>query len=84
MPDDSRPRMDDPARDAHLPLPGEQTAHDMAEAEDHFLNPDTDLASNRLHAAGGICARCGQPLGPHDDVRRTVRGTYQHEDCGLP
>ena len=55
----------------------------MAEAEDHFLNPDTDLESNRLRAAGRICARCGQPLGPHDDVRRTVRGTYQHEDCGL-
>ena len=84
MPDDTRPRMDDPARDAHIPLHGEQTAHDMGEAEEHFLNPDTDLESNELHASGQVCVRCGQPIRPADDVRRTVRGTYQHEVCGLP
>ena len=39
MPDDTTPRMDDPARDAHIPLPGIKTAHDMEEAEEHFLSP---------------------------------------------
>jgi hypothetical protein len=83
MPDNT-PRVDDPARDAHIPLPGIQTAHDMGEAEEHFLNPDVELVSNELHASGQVCARCGQPIRPADDVRRTVRGTYQHEVCGLP
>jgi hypothetical protein len=43
-----------------------------------------DLESNELHASGRVCARCGQAIRPEDDVRRTVRGTYQHEVCGLP
>lgn len=84
MPDDTTPRMDDPARDAHIPLPGIKTAHDMEEAEEHFLDPDADLESNELHAGGRVCARCGQVIRPGDDVRRTVRGTFQHEVCGLP
>ena len=29
MPDDTTPRMNDPAADAHIPLPGIKTAHDM-------------------------------------------------------
>jgi hypothetical protein len=84
MPDDNTPRMDDPARDAHIPLPGIQTAHDMEEAEEHFLSPDADLEGNELHASGRVCALCGQVIRPEDDVRRTARGTYQHEVCGLP
>jgi hypothetical protein len=50
MPDNKMPRMDDPARDAHLPPPGIQTARDMEEAEEHFLSADADLESNELHA----------------------------------
>ena len=85
MPDDTTPpRIDDPARDAHIPLPGEKTAHDMEAAGEHFLNPDIDLKSNELHAGGRVCARCGQAFRPLDDVRRTPSGTYQHEVCGLP
>ena len=85
MPDDTRPpRIDDPARDAHITLPGEQQAHNAGEAEEHFLNPDVDLKSNELHAGGRVCARCGQAFRPGDDVRRTVSGKYQHEVCGLP
>ena len=84
MPDNSTPRMDDPARDAHITLPGEQQAHNAGEAEEHFLNPDVDLKSNELHATGRVCARCGQPFHPGDDVRKTARGTYQHEVCPLP
>ena len=81
MPDNRTPRMDDPARDAHIPLPAEQAAHATEEAEEHLLTPDIDLESNELHASGRVCARCGQPFRPGDDVRRTARGTYQHEVC---
>ena len=84
MQDDRTPRMDDPARDAHIQLPGIQTAHDTEEAEEHLLMPEVDLESNELHASGRVCARCGQAIRPEDDVRRTVRGTYQHEVCGFP
>ena len=83
MPDDKTPRMDDPARDAHIPLPGIQTAHDVEEAQEHFLDAGADLESNELHASGQVCARCGQAIRPGDEVRRTARGSYQHELCGL-
>ena len=81
MPDNNVPRMDDPARDAHLPLPGEKTAHEMEVSEEHLLIPGADLESNELHASGRVCERCGQTMHPEDDVRRTARGTYQHESC---
>jgi hypothetical protein len=83
MPDDKTPRMDDPARDAHVPLPGIQTAQDMEAAEEHFLSSGADIESNELHASGRVCARCGQAIQPGEDVRRTVSGSYQHELCGL-
>jgi len=84
MADDKTPRMDDPARDAHVPVPGIQTAHDMEAAEEHFLSSDADIGSNELHASGRVCARCGQEIRPDEDVRRTASGRYQHELCGLP
>jgi hypothetical protein len=83
MPDDKTPRLDDPARDAHIPLPGIQTAQDMEAAEEHFLSSDADIDSNELHASGRVCARCGQAIQPGEDVRRTTSGSYQHELCGL-
>ncbi len=81
MPDNRR--MDDPARDAHIPLPAEQAAHHTEEAEEHLLVPEVDLESNELHASGRVCARCGQAFRPEDDVRRTASGHYQHEVCPL-
>jgi hypothetical protein len=84
MPDDKTPRMDDPARDAHVPLPGIQTAQDMQAADEHFVSSDADLESNELHASGRVCARCGQAIQPGEDVRRTASGSYQHELCSLP
>ena len=84
MPDDTTPRMDDPARDAHIPLPGIKTAHDTEEAEEHLLIPDVDLESNELHTSGRVCARCGQAIGPVDDVRRTLGGMFEHEVCPMP
>ena len=64
MPDDKTPRMDDPARDAHIPLPGEQQAHGSEEAEEHLLIPDVDLESNELHASGRVCARLRTSIPP--------------------
>jgi hypothetical protein len=84
MSQDETPRMDDPARDAHIPLPGIKTAHDIQEADEHFLEADADLESNELHTSGRVCTRCGQAIRPGEEVRRTARGTYQHEFCGLP
>jgi hypothetical protein len=83
MPDDKTPRMDDPARDAHVPLPGIQTAQDMEAAGEHFLSSDADIESNELHATGRVCARCGEQILPEEDVRRTANGGYQHELCPL-
>ena len=83
MPDDKTPRLDDPARDAHVPLPGIKTAVDMEVGDEHFQSADADIESNQLHATGRVCARCGHAIQPGEDVRRTVSGGYQHELCPL-
>jgi len=81
MQDDPTPRTDHPAEGVNLPLPGLKTAHDMEEAEEHWLGSDAQVESNELHAGGRTCARCGQPITPDQDVRRTATGAFQHEAC---
>jgi len=81
MQDDPTPRTDHPAEGVNLPLPGVKTAHDMEEAEEHWLGTDAQVESNELHAGGRTCARCGQLIGPDEDARRTASGGYQHESC---
>jgi hypothetical protein len=81
MRDEPTPRTDRPRGGVDLPLPGIKTAHDMEEAEEHLVDADADLESNELHASGQTCARCGRPIGPEDDVRRTASGAYEHEIC---
>jgi hypothetical protein len=81
MQDEETPRTDRPAEGMNLPLPGIKTAHDIEEADEHFLMTDTNLDSNELHADGRICPRCGLTIGPEEDVRRTASGAYQHEFC---
>ena len=81
MQDDPTPRTDHPAEGVNLPLPGVKTAHDMEEAEEHWLGTDAQVESNELHAGGRTCARCGQLIGPDEDARRTASGAYQHESC---
>jgi hypothetical protein len=80
MRDDETPR-ERPPGGVNIPLPGIKTAHDMEEAEEHFLSPDVDVEDNELHASGRVCARCGQVIGPEADVRRTLSGAYEHEFC---
>jgi hypothetical protein len=53
MPDSSAPRMDDPARDAHITLPGEQQAHNAGEAEEHFLTRKLTWKATSCTPAGG-------------------------------
>ena len=81
MRDGQTPRTDHPAEGVDLPLPGIQTAHDIEDAQEHLLSPGAELESNELHASGRTCARCGQTIGPEEDVRRTASGAYQHEFC---
>jgi hypothetical protein len=83
MRDEQTPRTDHPAEGVDLPLPGIQTAHDIEDAQEHFLSPDADLESNELHVRDQTCARCGRSIRPGEDVRRTASGAYQHESCGL-
>jgi hypothetical protein len=78
---DETPRTDHPAEGVDLPLPGIQTAHDMQAAEEHYLSAGAALEDNELHAGGRACARCGQVIGPGQEVRRTASGAYQHEFC---
>ena len=81
MQEDPTPRTDHPAEGVNVPYPGIKTAHDMEEAEEHMLSTGGDLESNELHAGGRTCVRCGQLIGPGEDVRRTPSGEYQHEFC---
>jgi hypothetical protein len=78
---DGVPRTDRPAGGRDLPLPGIKTAQDMQRDRESYLEADVDLETNELHAAGRTCARCGLPIGPHDDARRTAGGAYEHEVC---
>jgi len=73
MQDGQTPRTDHPAEGVNLPLPGIKTANDMEDAQEHFLGSEAQPESNELHASGRTCARCGQAIGPDEDVRRTRR-----------
>ena len=39
------------------------------------------LHDHGLHLDGEICARCGQPIGPQQEARRTAKGGYVHLTC---
>lgn len=81
MQNEQTPRTDHPAEGVDLPLPGIQTAHDIQDAQEHFLSTSADAEGNELHASGHTCRRCGQTIRPEDDVRRTADGVYQHDFC---
>jgi len=73
-------RSDDPAANPP-PLPGEKGAVDFLESEDRATDADVDFEVNELHAAGQTCVVCHAAIGPTDDVRRHLDGTFQHEIC---
>jgi hypothetical protein len=52
------------------------------EQEQAGVEATADIESNEMHGAVGMtCARCGQPLTDHTDIRRTATGDYVHESC---
>ena len=63
------------------PLPGEKGSVDFLDAEDHATDADVDFEDNELHAAGKTCVVCHATIGPTDDVRRHLDGSFQHEIC---
>jgi hypothetical protein len=67
--------------DFDLRNPNEEEGGRIEEADEHETYANIDFEENELHAAGQTCARCGRPIAPGADVRRTVSGGYQHEVC---
>jgi hypothetical protein len=67
--------------DFDLRNPNEEEGRRLEAAVEHETYGDTDFEENELHATGQTCARCGRPIAPGQDVRRTVSGGYQHEVC---
>jgi hypothetical protein len=59
----------------------EEEGRRLEEAVEHETYGEADFEENELHAAGQTCARCGRPIAPGDEVRRTASGGYQHEVC---
>jgi hypothetical protein len=58
------------ARLALLPLRGREAP------------PGYDFAANVMHVdADAICPRCFAWIAPHEIVRRTAYGLFQHEAC---
>jgi hypothetical protein len=55
---------------------------EIQEHEREELEADQlDSESNEAHAAGQVCARCGEVITAAQDVRRRADGQWQHEVC---
>jgi len=55
---------------------------ETGELDEAGVDATADIESNELHgAAGQACARCGRPLDPRVETRRTAAGDYVHESC---
>lgn len=63
------------------PIPGETTGPNIETAQEHYVDPDVDMESNDLHAAGEECMHCHQTITAHQAVIRHLNGTFQHEMC---
>ena len=61
--------------------PNEEAGSRLEDEVEHETYGQEDFEENMLHAAGQTCARCGRPIAPGDEVRRTASGGYQHEVC---
>jgi hypothetical protein len=67
--------------DFDLRNPNEEEGRRLEYEDEHQTYGEADFEENELHATGQTCARCGRPIAPGQDVRRTVSGGYQHEVC---
>ena len=70
-----------PPEGYRLRNPNEEAGSRLEDEVEHETSPGADFEENELHAGGQTCARCGRPIAPGADVRRTVSGGYQHEVC---
>jgi hypothetical protein len=61
--------------------PNEEAGSRLEDEVEHETYGEADFEENELHAAGQTCTRCGRPIAPGADVRRTASGGYQHEVC---
>jgi hypothetical protein len=61
--------------------PNEEEGRRFEEEAEHETYGEAEFEENELHAAGQTCTRCGRPIAPGDEVRRTASGGYQHEVC---
>ena len=70
-----------PSEGYRLRNPNEEAGRRLEDEDEHETYGEEDFEENALHAGGQTCARCGRPIAPGADVRRTVSGGYQHEVC---
>ena len=70
-----------PPEGYRLRNPNEEAGRRYEDEVEHETYGEADFEENALHATGQTCARCGRPIAPGADVRRTVSGGYQHEVC---
>jgi hypothetical protein len=42
---------------------------------------DAPLVPDGTGTAGQVCERCGRPIGPEQNARRRVTGSWVHENC---
>jgi hypothetical protein len=74
------PRTDHPG--AKLPpVPGEDHAAALVDAEGQMTDADSDFETNELHADGRTCVVCHATITATQEVRRHLDGSYQHEIC---
>ena len=70
-----------PAEGYDLRNPNEEAGRRLEDEVEHETYGEADVEQNELRAAGQTCVRCGRPIAPGDEVRRTASGGYQHELC---
>jgi len=70
-----------PSEGYRLRNPNEEAGSRLEDEVEHETYGEADFEENELHATGQTCARCGRPIAPGDEVRRTANGGYQHELC---
>jgi hypothetical protein len=70
-----------PPEGYRLRNPNEEAGRRLEYEDEHETYGEEDFEENQLHAAGQTCVRCGRPIAPGDEVRRTASGGCQHEVC---
>ncbi|HEY1323154.1 MAG TPA: hypothetical protein VGF32_23050 [Streptosporangiaceae bacterium] len=70
-----------PPEGYRLQNPNEEAGRRLEYEDEHETRGQEDFEENMLHAAGRTCTRCGRPIAPGDEARRTASGGYQHEVC---